>query len=111
MANKRQCVPVYSTHGNELRRTTVADAEYMLEVGTAKRVSRLKAPLKIQLTQLERVDGSSPCSISYQEALANVGISDKRGDHNFVSRSRMKAVQEKVAAFAIPSWQDRVVTA
>jgi hypothetical protein len=109
MANNRQCVPVYSIHGNEIRRATVADAEYMLESGIAKRVSRLKAPLKIQLTQLERFDTNSPASISFSESLANVGLALRRGES--ISRSRMEAVQAKVASFAKASWADRVVTA
>jgi hypothetical protein len=106
----RNKVPVYSTHGNHLRYTTLADAEALIELGNAKRVSRLKAPLKIQLTQLERVDGSSPCSISYQEVLANVGLSHRRGEHNFVSAKRKRQVQEKIGNF-LPSWRDRVVSA
>lgn len=104
----RNSVPVYSVHGNVLRYVTVSQAEDMLGK-TAKRVSRIKAPLKIQLTQLERVDGNSPASISYSEALANVGLAIRRGET--VSRSRMQAIQAKVAAFAKPSWSDRCVTA
>jgi hypothetical protein len=104
----RNRVPVYSVHGNILRYVTESQAEELLEK-SAKRVSRLKAPLKIQLTQLERFDTNSPASISFSESLANVGLALRRGES--ISRSRMEAVQAKVASFAKASWADRVVTA
>jgi hypothetical protein len=107
---RRDRVPVISFHGHVIRYTSVAEAEQlMLRIKNAKRVSRLKAPLKIQLTQLERFDTNSPASISFSESLANVGLALRRGES--ISRSRMEAVQAKVASFAKASWADRVVTA
>jgi hypothetical protein len=106
---RRDRVPVISFHGHVIRYTSVAEAEQLIENKNAKRVSRLKAPLKIQLTQLERFDTNSPASISFSESLANVGLALRRGES--ISRSRMEAVQAKVASFAKASWADRVVTA
>jgi hypothetical protein len=106
----RNNVPVLSVHGNTLRYVTLSQAQEMQELGSAKRVSRIKAPLKIQLTHLERVDGNSPASISYAEILANVGV-PLGGEGKTVSHSRMQQIQAKVAEFAKASFADRLVTA
>ena len=50
---------------------------------------------------------TSPCSITFAEILAAVGISRYR--FGFIARRRQDQVQDKIEGFAVPSWIDRVV--
>jgi hypothetical protein len=103
---RKSNVPVYSVNAqskseNPLRYVTEVQAKELLSTGKAKRVS--KYPFRIQLMTPERVDRDSCTSISFGEMLGNVGLIGNKGFHAMC--------QAKVAAFAEPSWQDRVVTA
>ena len=52
---------------------------------------------------------STPASITPADMLANVGI--PRQHQDYLSRGRIESVRDKVAAFAEPSWRDRLVRA
>jgi hypothetical protein len=64
-------VPLFSVQGHCLRHITIREAERMLEMRQAHRVSGRNKPLKVQLKALERADSNSPATITVGELLAN----------------------------------------
>jgi hypothetical protein len=90
----REVVPVYSRNATSskekpLYHVSRVEALDLIDLGTAKRVSARKAPLKIQLIQLVTPDVNSPAAISFQEIQANAGICGTAG--------YIRRVREKVA--------------
>ena len=71
MRNSHRMVPLFSVQGYCLRHVTIREAERMLEVKQAHRVSKKNMPLKIQLKALQRGDSNSPATITVGELLAN----------------------------------------
>ena len=71
MRNSHRMVPLFSVQGYCLRHITIREAERMLEMKQAHRVSKKNMPLKIQLKMLERGDCNSPATITVGELLAN----------------------------------------
>jgi hypothetical protein len=92
----KNVVPVYSRNATSSRETPLyylsqKEAMALIENGQAKRVSRLKAPLKVQMLNLVIPDVNSPCSISFNEMEANAGLTGTKG--------YIRRVQEKIAAW------------
>ena len=71
MRNSHRMVPLFSLQGHCLRHITIREAERMLEMKQAHRVSAKNKPLKVQLKALERADCNSPATITVGELLAN----------------------------------------
>ena len=71
MRNGHRMVPLFSLQGHCLRHITIREADRMLEMKQAHRVSKKNLPLKIQLKALERGDSNSPATITVGELLAN----------------------------------------
>src|SRR2546423_9025589 len=71
MRNSHCMVPLFSMQGHCLRHITIREAERMLEMKQAHRVSAVNRPLKVQLKALERADCASPATITVGELLAN----------------------------------------
>ena len=71
MRNSHRMVPLFSVQGHCLRHVTVREAERLVEMKQAHRVSSRNKPLKIQLKGLERGDCNSAATITAGELLAN----------------------------------------
>src|SRR5215470_10406089 len=71
MRNSHRMVPLFSVQGHCLRHITIREAERMVEMKQAHRVSARNKPLKIQLKMLERGDCATPATITVGELMAN----------------------------------------
>ena len=97
MRNSHRMVPLFSMQGHCLRHITIREAERMLEMKQAHRVSAVNKPLKVQLKALERADCASPATITVGELLANA-----------FAQTSLKGAQSHTASLSEDQRRERV---